>query len=71
MKYVGDKEFAKHVISHYVNVAERSKIKTVKTFQNEGKDKDALFIIILRYEATNIVGHRNLPVVLPQWQRQK
>ena len=58
MKYVGDKEFAKHVISYYVNVDERSKIKTVKNFQNEGKDKGALFIIILRYEATNIVGHR-------------
>ena len=42
MRYVGDEEFAKRVISYYVNVAKRSKIKTVKHFQNEGKDKDAL-----------------------------
>ena len=58
MRYVGDEEFAKRVISFYVNLAERSKIKTVKHFQNEGKDKGSVYRIIRRYEATNIVGHR-------------
>ena len=39
MRYVGDEEFAKRVISYYVNVSERSKIKTVKHFQMKGRIK--------------------------------
>jgi len=52
MKTQTNEAFQKRVISYFENVVGGSKLKTVKHFQTEGKNRTTIYKIISRYQAT-------------------
>src|SRR5207302_1630201 len=57
MKTVANEAFQKRVISYFENVAQMSKIKTVRHFTSEGKSRSTIYKIITRYQASKRINY--------------